>query len=83
MTDYMSLFFGPISKRGCMYFFLTTVIFFVMLVLIFFSELIFAYQNYGRLNFRIISNGLLILFNIFLTYFVNRLLYNMCTNSLA
>lgn len=83
MSDYMSLFFGPINKSGCIYFFLTTVLFFVTLVLMLFSEIIFAYQNFGRLNFRIVSNGILILFNIFLSYFVNRLLYNMCTNSLA
>lgn len=81
--DYMTLFFGPINKSGCVYFFITTLIFFVMLVLMLFSELIFVFQNFGRLNFRMISNGILILFNIFLAYFVNRLLYSMCTNSLA
>jgi hypothetical protein len=30
-----------------------------------------------------ITSGVIILFNIFLAYFVNRLLYTMCNKSLA
>jgi hypothetical protein len=37
----------------------------------------------NKLNFRLISGGIIILFNVFIAYFMNRLLYTMCTKSLA
>ena len=39
--------------------------------------------NINKLNFRMITSGVIILFNIFLAYFVNRLLYTMCNKSLS
>jgi hypothetical protein len=79
----MSNYFGPLDKSACMYFLIIAVIFFIGLVLVFVSELLFLVQNYNKLNIRMISATVLILFNLFLAYFFNRLLYSMCTRSLA
>jgi len=83
MNSFMANYFGPLDKSACNYFLIISVIFFVALVIALITELMFVFRNYGRLNFRIISNGLLILFNIFIAYFMNRLLYTMCNRSLA
>jgi hypothetical protein len=79
----MNTFFGPLDKGACVYFLIICGLFFISLVIILFSEVLFAVRSFDKLNFKVISNGILILFNIFLAYFVNRLLYTMCTKSLA
>ena len=83
MSDFMTKFFGPLDKSACVYFRLLTIFFFALLVFALFTELLFVVKNFRQLNFRIFSNGILLLFNIFLVYFVNRLLYSMCDRSLA
>ncbi len=83
MSDFMSNYFGPLDKSACVYFLIIAVIFFIALILVLINELVFAVKNYNKLNFRMVSAGVLILFNIFLAYFINRLMYGMCTRSLA
>lgn len=82
MTDFMS-FFGPLDKSLCVYFLIISIIFFITLLLVLTSEVIYILQNFNRINFKMISSGIIILFNIFIAYFVNRLLYTMCNKSLA
>jgi hypothetical protein len=79
----MSNYFGPLDSSGCLYFLIITIIFFIGLVSVFISEVLFVINNYNKLNFRMVSAGILILFNIFIAYFMNRLLYSMCVKSLA
>lgn len=76
------MFFEPLNKDSCIYFLIIAVIFFIALVLVLASEIIYILQNMKNLNFKMFSNGVLILFNLFLAYFVNRLLYSMCVKSL-
>jgi hypothetical protein len=83
MKDFMSNYFGPLDKGSCVYFLIISVIFFVLLVVALFTQLLWVVKNFKQLNFRILTGGLVMLFNIFLAYFVNRLLYTMCTKSLA
>jgi hypothetical protein len=83
MSDLMTSFFGPLDKSACVYFLIITVLFFISLIILLATELLYVVRNFGKLNFRAISSGLIILFNIFIAYFVNRLLYTMCTKSLA
>ena len=83
MSDFMTNYFGPLDKSACVYFLIISVIFFITLVLVLGSELIFILQHFKQLNFRMFTNGVLVLFNIFIAYFVNRLLYTMCSKSLA
>ncbi len=83
MSGFATNFFGPLDKSSCIYFLIISVIFFVALVILLGNEIIYIVQNIGKLNFRLISNGLIIIFNVFVAYFVNRLLYSMCAKSLA
>jgi len=76
-------FFGPLDKSACVYFLIISVIFFIGLLLLLGSEIIYVLQNFNKLNFRVISTGVIILFNMFIAYFVNRLLYTICNKSLA
>ena len=79
----MSNYFGPLDKGSCVYFLIISVIFFILLVVALFSHLVWILKNYKQLNFKIFTGGVVMLFNIFLAYFVNRLLYTMCSKSLA
>lgn len=83
MSNLMQSFFGPLDKGSCVYFLIVCGIFLISLVIILFTELLFIIRHSDKLNFKVISSGTVILFNIFLAYFVNRLLYTMCTKSLA
>ena len=83
MNSFVNTFFGPLDKKYCMYYFLLTVIFFVLLVLTFVFEIMILVKNYKRLNSINITGGLLVLFNALIVYFVNRLLYTMCSKSLS
>ena len=83
MSNLMTSFFGPLDKGACVYFLIISVLFFVSLVILLATEVVYILKNFGKLNFRSVSSGLIILFNIFIAYFVNRLLYTMCNKSLA
>ncbi len=83
MANLINNFFGPLDKSACVYFLIISVIFFIGLIILLGTELIYILKNFGRLNFRVISSGLIILFNIFIAYFVNRLLYTMCNKTLS
>jgi len=82
MSGFISGFFGPLNKDSCYYFLIISIIFFVSLVLVLFSEMmyIFSILFYGKkYDSRIFTKGILISFNLFIVYFVNRLLYTMCS----
>jgi len=83
MSDFMTNYFGPLDKGSCVYFLIISGIFFVLLVVAIFSNILWLIKNYKQLNLRILTGGVVMLFNIFLAYFVNRLLYSMCNKSLA
>ena len=83
MSGLMTNFFGPLDKGACVYFLIISVLFFVSLVILLATEVVYIIKNFGKLNFRSVSSGLIILFNIFIAYFVNRLLYTMCNKSLS
>ena len=83
MSDFMTTYFGPLNKEACNYFLFFTMLFFVMLVLTIIMEIVFVFKNFQKLDFRTFTSGVLLLFNSFLAYFVNRLLYSMCSKSLA
>ena len=83
MSDFMTTYFGPLNKSACNYILFFTMLFFAVLVMTIFIEIIFIFKNFRKLNFRIFVSGILLLFNSFIAYFVNRLLYSMCNKSLA
>ena len=83
MSDFMTTYFGPLDKQSCIYFLFLSMLFFAVLVFTIIAELIFVFKNFKDLNFRVFTSGILLLFNSFIAYFVNRLLYTMCSKSLA
>jgi hypothetical protein len=83
MTDFFSYYFGPLDKGACVYFLIITVLFFVMLLFAILGEVMYVLRNFKSLNMRMFTAGLLLIFNLFIAYFVNRLLYTMCNKSLA
>ena len=83
MSDFMSKYFGPLDKSSCVYFLIISVIFFILLLVAIFGNIFWIIKNYKKVDFKMISGGVVMLFNIFLAYFVNRLLFTMCTKSLA
>ncbi len=83
MSDLMTSFFGPLDKSACVYFLIISVLFFISLIVLLGTELLYIVKNFNKLNFRAITSGLIIIFNVFIAYFVNRLLYTMCTKTLA
>ncbi len=83
MSDLMTNIFGPLDKSACVYFLIISVLFFISLIILLGIELLYIAKNFGKINFRILSNGLIVMFNVFVAYFVNRLLYTMCSKSLA
>jgi hypothetical protein len=83
MSNFMTNFFGPLDKNSCVYFLIITIIFFVLLVIAILAEIAFIVRHYDKLNFKTVTGGILMIFNVFLAYFVNRLLLTMCNKSLA
>jgi hypothetical protein len=83
MSDLMTKFFGPLDKSACVYFLIISVLFFISLIVLLGTELLYIVKNFNKLNFRTISSGLIIIFNVFIAYFVNRLLYTMCNKTLV
>lgn len=79
----MAKLLGPLDKQSCIYFFVLAAFFLVVLIATLLSEIYFIITHYKELNRRLMMNGILMLFNVFVAYFVNRLLYSMCSKSLA
>ncbi len=78
MSDLMTTFFGTLNEKYCSYFLIISAIFLVIFVIMFLTEIRYIVLNYNKLNFRIIFSGIVILFNMFIVYFMNRMLYTMC-----
>jgi hypothetical protein len=79
----MTTYFGPLDKQACVYFLFLTMVFFALLIFTIIGEIMYVIRRYKEIDFRVFTSGVLLLFNSFLAYFVNRLLYTMCSKSLA
>jgi len=82
MSDFMNTFFGPLDKSVCVYFLALSMLFFFLLIFVLGMEIFYAIRHLKGLNARLVTNGVLILFNLFLSYFLNRVFYNMCTKTM-
>ncbi len=77
-TNYI---FGPLSEKYCVYFLIMSILAFVVLVLVGIVEVHWL-LTHPKWNFRVVFSGLVILLNLFLVYFVNRLFYSKCIAAL-
>ena len=82
MADFMSNYFGPLSKDYCMYFYLMSIFFFVLMILGLFGVVSAMIMKPKQISVMFFLNAAMLLMNTALTYFVNRLLHTMCANSI-
>jgi hypothetical protein len=85
MTNFMNEYFGPLSKEYCVYFYYLSIFFFLMYVITLIGAIAFIIKNYkdfAKINLSFIINLVMVLINMLLSYFVNRLLHTMCVNSI-
>jgi len=83
MSNLQNMLFGPLNKDACFYFYFLSAFFYVLLIITLIAGIIFVFKKPAQLNFKIGIHGVILIFNIFLAYFVNRLLYTMCNKTLA
>jgi hypothetical protein len=83
MSNLMNNIFGPLDKKACVYFLILSGVFFVFLVFAIFGNAYVILKDMKNLTLGNIMGGMLMIFNIFVIYFVNRLLYTMCVKSLV
>jgi hypothetical protein len=80
--DYL---FSPLSKEYCTYFYILSMFFYVLLVIFILLSLGYLIKNFNNLKdikFVLLIYGIQVIVSLFLSYFVNRLLYSICVNSL-
>ena len=81
MSDFMSNYFGPLSKEYCMYFYLMSIFFFIIMVMGLVGVVSTIILKPKQVNVMFFINALMLMMNSILAYFVNRLLHTMCANS--
>ena len=81
MSNILSLITGPLDKKACVYFFITTIFFFVVFVVAVCTNIFVLIKNRKSLSFSNIIGGLYMMFMLFIAYFVNRLMYTVCNKS--
>lgn len=79
MNEVMDYLFGAIGKEYCMYFYFLSVLAFIAFIIALVSVIRLMATN-KKLP---ISTAVLVVFQPFLVYFVNRIFYSMCVNSLV
>lgn len=80
MNEVMDYLFSPLGKEWCMYFYFLSVLAYVSFVVAV-VFVIFSLVKKGRtMTF---LTGFTVIFHPFLLYFVNRMFYSICVNSLA
>ena len=70
--------FGPLGVEYCNYFYFLSVISFVFFIVVLLSVIYNIFTTKNKVDY---VNMVLITFQPFLAYFVNRLFYTMCMNS--
>ncbi len=75
----MDYLFGPIGKEYCMYFYFLSVFAYILFIMALVSVMMMAMKG----KVKNMLNAFIVVFQPFLLYFVNRMFYSMCVNSLA
>ena len=75
-------FFSALNRDACLYFYFLTVFFFIIMIITAVSGVAYMVTKPSKITFNFITHFILIIINFFLVYFVNRLYYSMCVNSL-
>jgi len=81
MSDFQRTFFSPLGKEYCWYFYFLALIALVLILLKALNIIYSLFTKKEKDSTRYASDFILLL-SLLLSYFVNRLLYSMCTRSL-
>ena len=82
MSNFMTNYFGPLSKEYCLYFYILSILSFIFFVVGLFSFVVIIIKKHKSLESTFYMNNIFTLFNILIIYFVNRLLHTMCVVSI-
>ena len=82
MGDFMNNYFGPLSNDSCLYFYVVSVFCGFSFVLVLISTILYVIMNFNKVNRIYLSNAIMGSGNLFLAYFVNRLLHTMCVRTM-
>lgn len=82
MGDFMNDYFGPLSNESCLYFYVVSVFCGFSFALVLISTILYVIMNFNKVNRIYLSNAIMGSANLFLAYFVNRLLHTMCIRTL-
>jgi hypothetical protein len=82
MSEFMTTYFGPLSREYCAYFYFMSILFFVFFILSIIGVLSAVIVKGKKIDFMFIINSSMLVLNILLAYFVNRLLNTMCNGSI-
>ena len=77
MNQINDIFFSPLGKEYCAYFYIVSVIIFVVLIIALITSLITIIKSKKKTNHTLLITNI---FTLALVYFQNRLLYSMCVN---
>lgn len=81
-NSFANKYFGPLSKEWCTYFYVLSIFFFIVFLAILVAVVVTIITSFSKINLHIATNLAVILLNSFIAYFINRLFYSMCINSL-
>lgn len=86
VEDVLNKYLSPfVSKKYCLFFYVTSMIFGLTFIVTLFLGIFTYATNYNKISIRsmLALNWVMFLLNNFIGYFLNRLFYSMCVNSLA
>jgi hypothetical protein len=81
MSEFMTTYFGPLSREYCAYFYFMSILFFVFFILSIIGVVSAVVMKGKKMDFMFILNSSMLILNTLLAYFVNRLLNTMCKGS--
>ena len=74
--------FTPLDKKYCDYFYYISIITYCFFIVILLTTLWCLAFETKKINYIFCMNSVSLMISSFLAYFVNRLMYSMCVNSL-
>ena len=83
MSDFMNDYFGPLGKESCVYFYIISIFCGFSFAIVLLSTILYVATNFKKVNRFYLSNAIMASANLFIGYFVNRLLHSICVNSLV
>ena len=82
MDSFVDRYFGPLPREYCVYFYFLSAFFAFFFAVTLVSVVVLLLTQRSKINNMFIANSIFALLNLFLGYFVNRLLNTMCVRSL-